>query len=78
MFTNFIIHLQNYMLNFVQGISYIGKTEMLNFLQDTVLNVQLPVTLRTVNVVSWCQIKKVLPTISTLLTPWVAVVNRKT
>ena len=34
MFTNFIIHLQNYMLNFVQGISYIGKTEMLNFLQD--------------------------------------------
>ena len=78
MFTNFIIHLQNYMLNFVQGISYIGKTEMLNFLQDTVLNVQLPVTLRTVYVVSWCQIKKVLPTISTLLTPWVAVVNRKT
>ena len=67
------------MLNFVQGISYIGKTEMLNFLQDTVLNVQLPVTLRTVNVVkSWCQIKKVLPTISTLLTPWVAVVNRIT
>ena len=64
------------MLNFVQGISYIGKTEMLNFLQDTVLNVQLPVTLRTVNVVSWCQIKKVLPTISTLLTPWVAVVNQ--
>ena len=44
----------------------IGKTEMLNFLQDTVLNVQLPVTLRTVNVVSWCQIKKVLPAISTL------------
>lgn len=45
------------MLNFVQGISYIGKTEIQNFLQDRVLSVQLPVTLKTVNVVSWCQIK---------------------
>ena len=66
------------MLNFVQGISYIGKTEILNFLKDTVLSVLLPVTLKTVNVVSWCQIKKVLPTINTLLTPWAAVVNHKT
>lgn len=66
------------MLNFVQGISYIGKTEIQNFLQDTVLSVQLPVTLKIVNVASWCQIKKVSPTVHTLLTPWAAVVNRKT